>query len=432
MSDFEQDELERAGRALRESVDAEAEPNDRVRARARTITRHRRMFAAGSIATVVLAGSIGVAVAVSGSDGLGVHTIPPAGSSTTVESPTTTTRTPIGSVRSLPLMSFADAQRGWRVELGVRQAIEVTNDGGRTWTAQFEMRGSTEVVGGVEALGGPNAFALLHQGNVGVRYSEVIRTTDGVHWARTRGDGLRDPLNSVTFADARSGWGLTRYGDLVKTADGGETWAAMTQPDTTGANVRALCAASAGSGWVATGRAVYRSNDDGATWTSQATVREGGGTDVALVCHGDHAAYASYDGGAGQHTGAFLRTDDGGARWRAFVEDSGTMVTVPGFPDSQFRGAPTSMSADGTLVFIAGGFEEAWVVVASPADRFAVRKFVDPAAHFEIVAATAVDASQVFAEVRRLDPDSATGGAVTLWVTSDGGQTWEQRSTSGK
>jgi hypothetical protein len=98
------DELERAGRALRDLVASDAEPSDRVRARARGIVRRRRVFAVGSIASAVIVASIGIALAANGGNGVGVHTIGPAPSSTThtlitshVVPTTRTTSGPLGA-----------------------------------------------------------------------------------------------------------------------------------------------------------------------------------------------------------------------------------------------------------------------------------------------------------------------------------------------
>jgi photosystem II stability/assembly factor-like uncharacterized protein len=428
------DELERAGRAVRESIAAEREPNDRVRARARTIVRRRRTVAAGSIATAVVVASIGVAVAVNGRDGLGVHTIGPAGSTTTNASVTTFVRNGV-EVPGLPKIAFADALRGWRVEPTNGRTLEHTSDGGRTWTTvHIEVPGEDTSLTGVVAIDNRHAFSIVVNG-IGNSVPRLIRTTDGVRWERALGAGVDDRSNAffVSFVDANHGWGLTQYGGALSTADGGDHWRAMTQP--AAVQFATLCLAARGTGWAATGRSVYRSDDDGATWHRELTIPVGGGSGIDLVCKGDHAAYASYSVGAGQHSGGFVRTDDGGAHWRALVEDTASAgpVNAPGFPDSQLRGVPTAMAADGTLVFQGGcyvcGPAQNWVVTASPADGFVVGRFDDSdTQRFEVIDATAVDRSYAFAEVRRLDPNSPTGGTVFFYATSDGGHTWVRSS----
>jgi hypothetical protein len=77
------DELERAGRALRDSIAGEPEPSARVRTRARVIVRNRRVVAVAAVASAVIATSVGIGLAARGSTDIGIHTIVPAGSSST-------------------------------------------------------------------------------------------------------------------------------------------------------------------------------------------------------------------------------------------------------------------------------------------------------------------------------------------------------------
>jgi photosystem II stability/assembly factor-like uncharacterized protein len=449
------DELERAGRTLRDSVAVETEPNDRVRARARTIVRRRRAFAAGSVATAVVAASIGVAVAISGGDGLGVHTIAPAGSTTSRAFVTSDVRPTVPptlpayrdyvQVQALPMLTFVDALHGWRVEPLNRRTLEHTADGGRTWTpAQISVPGDDTSLTGVVAIDDRHVFSIVVNG-IGNAIPRLIRTTDGVHWSQTRGVGMpRSEGNtlSVGFSDSTHGWAVTEFGELLGTTDGGDNWKVMEQPVRGSvALVAAVCPVNARSGWVATGRAVYRTDDGGATWIRQAALPVGGGSDISLVCNGAHAAFASYGIGAGQHIGGFLRTDDEGAHWRAIVEDtdSGT-VTMPGYPDMQIRGVPSSMSADGTLAVITGDYytepTHNRVVVASPGDVFVIGKFDSTAAQqVASIVAGAIDASHAFVEVQRVTRGVKLDEGpvfVSLYASSDGGRTWNLRwSTSG-
>jgi photosystem II stability/assembly factor-like uncharacterized protein len=438
------DELERAGRALRDSVAVEGDPSDRVRARARTIVRRRRMFAAGSIATAVIVASVGIALAVRGGDGLGVHTIAPAASSTTRSVRTATAQRDVANVQQMPLLAFADPLNGWRVDPLLYQAIEHTNDGGLTWTVQLHLPSVVNTVGGVVAVDDHDAFALITEGGDG-NSAQLMRTTDGAHWYQTNGTGLRAPIAFVSFADANHGWGLTRYGDLVTTTDGGDHWRAMSQPDpgrvTSGAGIAgSVCLAGAQSGWAATGTAVYRSDDDGSSWDKQVKIPTGGGLTIKMACDGSHAAYASFDAGAGQHFGAFLRTGDGGAHWRVLTEDrvaGATPVTAPGFPDNQERGDPDALTRDGTLVFTTGcyacGPEQNWVVVASRTDRFVIGHF-DSTNQQQVIllAVSAPDATHVFAEVQSIARTGDGPRPVSLYASSDGGHTWPLRWTGGE
>jgi photosystem II stability/assembly factor-like uncharacterized protein len=444
------DELERAGRALRETVAGTTGPSDRLRARAHAIVRHRRVLLAASVATVVIAGSLGIGLVARAGNGLRVHTIGPAASSTSLV-PTTTHVVPTtpttagipnrsdGPESPMPELAFVDSLHGWRATPFARGlSIEFTADGGRSWSVQARIpaNNDTNSVEGIVGVDRRHAFALAFAG-----YTEqgaalptfLLRTTNGSQWTAVRARGLDAPLYMISFSDPLHGWGVTDRDALVTTNDAGANWKTMTQPAARAAAV--VCLSSPGAGWAATSTAVYRSDDNGASWVRQATTPIGGGTELELVCRGDHAAYASFDIGANQYTGGFLRTDDGGAHWRVLTQDraSGTTtVTAAGFPSLQTRGDPESMSADGTLAFVTGCSvcepNRNWVVFAGPTDRFVEGLFDGNAAQLRnTLAAQAVDATRVFAEVQAV----ATGGngpnPVSLYASVDGGRTWQLR-----
>lgn len=333
--------------------------------------------------------------------------------------------------QQLPQLAFVDGLRGWRAApLVGGRAIEFTTNGGRSWVVQQRVPANnhdTNSVNGVVAVDLHHAFALAYAGNTpsgAALPNFLLRTTDGVHWRRVEARGLPRPLQDFSFANPRNGWGITFGGVLVATADGGDHWHTLVAPATT--TPESVCLAAAGSGWVATSDSVYRSDDDGVTWQRQMTLPYGG--NPRLVCRGSHVAYAAFSVGAGQHIGGFVRSDDDGVHWRS-------LINAPGFPDTQERGDPTAMTGDGTLIFVTGCYactpQLNWVVVASTTDHFVVGHFDDTTARFGLIDATAVDAHDVFAEVRQIDPFSAVGGTVSFYASVDGGRTWQLRHRDG-
>lgn len=366
---------------------------------------------------------------------------PPARSTTTgsvtTRAPRTTTsvedRQPDDNISNLPGLAFGDRVRGWRVDPSTDEGtIDGTSDGGRTWSAQFQLPADGDSVNGVAALGPTDAYAIVTSCCDGSK-GRLLRTRDGVHWTPTAGFGLSAPLELVSFSDAQDAWGLTRYGDVVLTHDGGDHWHVTTRPPGTSSfgGIGSVCTTAPRSGWLATGQSVYRSDDDGATWQRQLTIPVMGSTPT-LACRGAHVAYSSFDVGAGQHIGAFVRSDDGGAHWRPLTEDdsfNGPTLDAPGFPDDQYRGDPVAMQRDGTLLFTTGsGRGENWVVTASASDRFHVAHF-DSAASQQIIllAATAVDPMHLFVETQTIFGDGTGPRPVFLYASDDGGRTWHLR-----
>jgi len=166
------------------------------------------------------------------------------------------------------------------------------------------------------------------------------------------------------------------------------------------------------------------------------TIPVGGGLGISLVCNGLHVAYSSYDVGAGQQSGAFIRSDDGGLRWRPLSEDVAagtTTATAPGFPENQVRGAPIAMTDDGTLAFTTGCYAcspaQNWVVVASPTDRFVVGHLDSKTQQTLLLGAAVFDSMHLFAETQTVVGDGTGPRPVSFYASADGGHTWNLRWT---
>jgi photosystem II stability/assembly factor-like uncharacterized protein len=357
--------------------------------------------------------------------------VEPRSAAATSSTTTSTTVAPreVDEVQGLPLLSFANATTGWRINPVSYDAIERTTDGGRSWVRERVIPTTGTSLNGVQAIDSSAAIALVWSGR-GDLTPTLWGTDDGQHFEPMVGHGLTGPVADVAFAGRADAWGVTRFGDVVTTNDAGTDWT-KARPPQPGTPIEAVCLSAPRRGWAVSGTAVYRSDDDGATWRRQFVVPVGGGS-PKLVCNGAHVAYASFDVGAGQHIGAFVRSDDGGGHWRPLTEDmgpNGPRRTAPGFPDNQERGDPVGMLPDGTLLFESGcdacGLGQSWLVRAT--DHFAVTKFDANNLQSFFVGASASDTQHLYLEMQSITADGAGPRPVTLYASDDGGQTWHVR-----
>lgn len=124
---------------------------------------------------------------------------------------------------------------------GDASRIYKTTDGGRRWTLQFRN-------------GDPKAFfdaMAFSDATHGMAFSDsvggqfvVLVTTDGATWARVPADRLPEALpgegafaasgTNVAVHGARHAWIGTTAGRVLRTTDGGRTWAVATTPIATG------------------------------------------------------------------------------------------------------------------------------------------------------------------------------------------------------
>lgn len=162
-------------------------------------------------------------------------------------------------------VTYTDALHATVVGAGSR--ILQTADGGGTWTERFRASDSTRLVAvsfatsevGV-AVG--TELVLLGPGHT-VERGQLLRTTDGgVTWAKLAvPDGVRS-LSSVAFADALQGVAVGAFA-MLRTTDGGATWT----PVPMAATERLSGVSFAGKHGFAVGDGVtLETTDSGARW----------------------------------------------------------------------------------------------------------------------------------------------------------------------
>lgn len=78
--------------------------------------------------------------------------------------------------------------------------------------------------------------------------------------------GVKDHLTAVQFLDANMGYALGDNGLVLKTSDGGATWAQLYPVAVAGKKLRGLSFQNALQGYAISEQALYQTEDGGATW----------------------------------------------------------------------------------------------------------------------------------------------------------------------
>ncbi|MCA1789418.1 MAG: hypothetical protein LC667_06050, partial [Thioalkalivibrio sp.] len=157
------------------------------------------------------------------------------------------------------MLDAADAG-GALVAVGARGHILISSDGGGTWT-QSDVPTRATLTG-----------VFFHDRNLGwaVGHDAVIlKTTDGgVNWERMQwAPDEETPLLDLWLADAETGYAIGAYGSYYVTTDGGETWdfEPISEDDF---HLNRIASAGDGRLYIAAEAGmVYRSDDQGATWS---------------------------------------------------------------------------------------------------------------------------------------------------------------------
>ncbi|MEO8586530.1 MAG: YCF48-related protein [Acidobacteriota bacterium] len=249
-------------------------------------------------------------------------------------------------------LHFVDAEVGWIVggspfiSGGI---VGRTEDGGRTW----------RYVTGAVTGGGPrtplhSVQGLDRQRACAVGGREIFLTIDGgASWQPARSD--RRAVSSVStlhFIDDREGWAAGR-GGVLHTNDGGLNWVELGDGTATlGFEARAIHFADARNGWLAgEGGHLMRTRDGGQTWARVLVPRPENGTGRTPFLWGMSWA-GTLDGWVVGEFGTILRTADGGDSW--VLEDAGNreaFLTAVAFTD-QRNGWVTGFLPDKARSFV--------------------------------------------------------------------------------
>lgn len=191
-------------------------------------------------------------------------------------------------------------------------------------------------------------------------------------------------LTHIAFLDANNGWGIASNdsGYILRTVNGGTTWLNATPPGLTGIGYSTnLNVLDVNTAWVLVPNAdfftgtLYHTADGGVTWSSFA-VPFGGGV-IQFLNASTGRILADRGAGAGSQSVEVFQTSDGGASWLSVFNDDPTRPDSSGsLPLSGIKNGMTFTDAN-----------TGWVTGTRPVD-----------------------------------------GEVYLFVTHDGGISWEQQN----
>ncbi|MCH7639382.1 MAG: T9SS type A sorting domain-containing protein [Bacteroidetes bacterium] len=246
---------------------------------------------------------------------------------------------------------FVDADYGWAVN-GSGE-IHRTIDGGDTWAHTDTLPGYARSTG----------FANRNKGWVGLLFTSNIlfETTDGGLTFNDITSRIQPAVGGgicgMWVVDEQIAYGVGQFSGpayLIKTTDGGQTWASsdLGAYADTAVDVMFLDAdhgfiAAGGSGSVR----VLETTDGGATWSIRHTSSVSGVWGWKLSFPTENVGYVSAEYGSGTSKGLVLRTADGGQTWTEITIPNGGSLQGVGFLTPEIgwtsgRGT-TSVTTDG-------------------------------------------------------------------------------------
>lgn len=211
-----------------------------------------------------------------------------------------------------------------------------TTDGGNTWLSATGNLSGVDLycINAVDAN-----LAWVGTGNLGTNPGKIFATSDGgVTWNLQAYPGTQTPfMDGVWFVDANNGYAM---GDppgsgnnrfiVLKTTNGGATWAHTTSEPLGGTNEagwnNSFCVTDVNHIWFGTnGTKIWRSSDGGTTWTSSPT----GTTNSYAVSFKDNS-----NGMAGFDTGLLQLSTNGGASWSSVSSPATAMTGLSYLPNT--------------------------------------------------------------------------------------------------
>ena len=309
-------------------------------------------------------------------------------------------------VESITDVAFIDADTGWMVGQNLEfnaWLVAKTSDGGATWNQIScpEMTARTVF------------FWDENNGLIAGDDGDMARSSDGGtkdSWQKMPA-WTSERVQKVRFADSAHGWAVGWRGTILRSDDGGQSWAP--QYNTT-YDFQTAYFLDEQTGWVAGGvgprsGVILKTEDGGTTWQTQMLSRWP--TIRALYFHDANTGWAAggdvnYRDGSSENV--ILKTSDGGASWQPQTPGVTTVLNGLSFIDADSGWVVGSDIFTGRAILQTTDGGASWTPLSYAGDSPATLTAV----HF-------VDGSRGFI--------SGYGGTTTRYAvlrTDDGGATW--------
>lgn len=202
---------------------------------------------------------------------------------------------------------------GTNVFLGGTGNIMVSNNNGGTWATRnvVDLTNNTLAASSMYGLHFFNATVGVGTGIIASGNSEtLLRTTNGgSNWAVANyynGGSLLRYLNDIYFVDASTGYAAGTNGRILKTIDGGVSWASVSSGTI---EWKSIWFTSANTGFVVGNNSIMRTTNGGTSWSNTTVV---GGL-VSVSFGNSLVGYAS-------GSGVVYKTTDGGDSWNQLTD----------------------------------------------------------------------------------------------------------------
>ncbi len=243
---------------------------------------------------------------------------------------------------------------------------------------------------------------------------------------------------SLHMIDATTGWAVAGNA-VLRTTDGGVSWQDVTPPGHAFGRGSAANFLTASLAWIALPQAgqttttIFRTSDSGKRW-QEATVQAAFVKQISFLDaqHGWILSGKENAAGAPAETAEVLRTTDGGQTWQSVSTALFSDATPPGHLPygGQKSGIYFLNSSTGWVTGTVMANDLAWLYVTHDGGKTWYQQTLPrprgvPSAQLSILAPAFFSATAGLLPVRFSDFTTGRGIATVIYVTHDGGTTWQ-------